>query len=453
MPSRSNILVLLFLTIIAAGCSDTNKTVGLTDSGLTCPESVPASTTVERSELKKIVTSIDKKERLDIKANKSKQALLNFACRTPLNPLPWYIMGQFYEGDGNRKFEMSAYEKSLEAFDNSSEPFEKSLTSFGRSLEMTFDLKIERNMKFVMMGKLVREYIKRKNYLEAEAILERAIKELGEQGAFANLMAELQHKKGNIEGAIVLYKRALDSEGTLWESEESKENQIERNRAISTWGLGIVYFDENKKLEAAEWFERSIKYWERMDRLDFLGGLYFDLARYEDAIRVFKRIKVIDPDYIKVHRRIGKVFLASGKYEKAAESVKEYLKYKPDDPIAWNDLGRSQLGLKHYPSAARALQRAVAMVPTEGVYQHNLGLAYYALGRHSDAQIAFRNAIKSNKNRKVVLDSWNYLAHASADKGDRESAIEAYEWLRKNNKAYANKFKKDHGDVMVNLQQ
>jgi len=80
-----------------------------------------------------------------------------------------------------------------------------------------------------------------------------------------------------------------------------------------------------------------------------LGVAYGRLARWEEAIAVYKNLILIRPDYTaKAYLSLGVAYDAIGHIEEAIDVYKEVIKIKPDDEIPYLGLGVAYVRLARW---------------------------------------------------------------------------------------------------------
>ncbi|HXI83896.1 MAG TPA: trypsin-like peptidase domain-containing protein [Verrucomicrobiae bacterium] len=70
-----------------------------------------------------------------------------------------------------------------------------------------------------------------------------------------------------------------------------------------------------------------------------LGGTYYMLEFYADAVEAFRQSIKLKPDYEASWQCLGVAYLALQKYAEAVAALQQSIKLKPDDPSAWYFMG------------------------------------------------------------------------------------------------------------------
>ncbi len=70
-----------------------------------------------------------------------------------------------------------------------------------------------------------------------------------------------------------------------------------------------------------------------------LGNAYFDLRRFDEAIKWYELAQQQDPDNIKVNNDLGTAYYASGKVDESIRILERSLQMQKDEPVALMNLG------------------------------------------------------------------------------------------------------------------
>ena len=73
--------------------------------------------------------------------------------------------------------------------------------------------------------------------------------------------------------------------------------------------------------------------------LDFLGGVYRGLNRYNDAIEAYRQALRIDPKDAIGWLSLGDTYYRLERYNDAIEAYRQALRIDPEDASAWKSLG------------------------------------------------------------------------------------------------------------------
>jgi len=241
------------------------------------------------------------------------------------------IMGAVYAGRQN-------YEKSLESF---KEAYNASPTSSQRP-----------------MISLVRAYVRANKLNEAHDFLD-SVLELNKNNNNARLLkAEIHLLQGEINLAIQVYKKAIDTDPSLI----------------------LAYYN--------------------------LAKVYLRLGKADDALSVLDDGIATSPENIALLMAIAGIFEGKGEYGKAIDKYEKIIRIKPDDLIAINNLASL---LSEYRDDEDSLNRAFklassfqdAAIPQ---FIDTLGWIYYKQGKYQEAnELILKAAEKSPKDVGILF--------------------------------------------------
>lgn len=96
---------------------------------------------------------------------------------------------------------------------------------------------------------------------------------------------------------------------------------------------------------------------------NILGGIYKELAQFDDAINEFRKAISINPDYASAFHNMGNVFKTQGKIEEAIESYKMVLEIKPDFLETILMLGKCFKKIGRISESTQCFERASVLDP------------------------------------------------------------------------------------------
>jgi Flp pilus assembly protein TadD len=94
-----------------------------------------------------------------------------------------------------------------------------------------------------------------------------------------------------------------------------------------------------------------------------LGGTYYMLQFWDDAVESFQHAIKLDPDYEPSWACLGTTYLAVHKYAEAIAACQQAIKLKPDSAVAWRDLGNAYDEIGRKDEARDAFRRAKELKP------------------------------------------------------------------------------------------
>ncbi len=103
-------------------------------------------------------------------------------------------------------------------------------------------------------------------------------------------------------------------------------------------------------------------------------------GRMEDAIRRYREVSALRPDYIAAPVNLGNLLLGLNRLDEAQESFTVALDIDRNNPAAHYGLGQIALATRNYAEAIRQFQATLAQVPDANRVHYSLAMAYRGLG-------------------------------------------------------------------------
>lgn len=169
--------------------------------------------------------------------------------------------------------------------------------------------------------------------------------------------------------------------------------------AEALYGLGSVYLQQQKTVEAREAFERATKlqphYPDTLPNAwNNLGLLATRDGRTEDAISYFQQALKLRPDYLIALENLGNAYREQKRWEDARQTLQHAVAVAPADPEANYSLGMVFAQLNQSDRAYDYLQRALKLRPAYPEALNNLGVLYLRTGRADKAVESFEQCIQ-----------------------------------------------------------
>jgi tetratricopeptide (TPR) repeat protein len=144
------------------------------------------------------------------------------------------------------------------------------------------------------------------------------------------------------------YERAIELLEELYKNHPDLE--VEKILVKSLYAYG-GYLNDDYVLE----YEKSINYFTRIIEInpnDYrayynLGIAYYNLERFEEALKSYRIAISIKPDYKHCYYNIGLIYESTGKFEKAAEAYEKALGIDPNYIYAMHSLKAVKLKLEN----------------------------------------------------------------------------------------------------------
>ena len=118
-------------------------------------------------------------------------------------------------------------------------------------------------------------------------------------------------------------------------------------------------------------------------------------GRTEDAMRRYRLVAALQPDYIAAPVRLGNLFLGLNRLEEASESFKAALEIDRNNPAAHYGLGEIALSGRNYSEAIQHFDQVLEQVPSANRVHYSLAMAYRGLGdvERAKAHLALQGTV------------------------------------------------------------
>jgi len=131
----------------------------------------------------------------------------------------------------------------------------------------------------------------------------------------------MSFEDGNLEEAILYYKRALD---------------INADYHIACNNLGNAYRRRGDAEKAIRFYQRAVELEPRNASYHYnLGLTYFDVGDYENALIALRKAVVFDPEDAEAQLDLGETYYIMGERNKALEHFEIFLSLRPQAPNAF----------------------------------------------------------------------------------------------------------------------
>lgn len=95
----------------------------------------------------------------------------------------------------------------------------------------------------------------------------------------------------------------------------------------------------------------------------FLGNFYYDIGRYDGAIRWYEEALELDPTDVNVSTDLGTSYLHVGNTDRAIEVYKKSLSLQPNHPQTLQNLGIAYSNIEKFAEAAETWNRLIENHP------------------------------------------------------------------------------------------
>ncbi|MFN8459105.1 MAG: tetratricopeptide repeat protein [Anaerolineae bacterium] len=125
-----------------------------------------------------------------------------------------------------------------------------------------------------------------------------------------------------------------------------------------------------------------------------LGVAYQENERYEEALKAWQSVEILEPDYPDLHLRLGEAQVGMGRLDRATRSFEQALKANPHSPQVHYAVGEL---LRHRGEIEQAYPyylKVTSLDPKHGLAWLRLGQLYEQARRSKDATQAYQRAAK-----------------------------------------------------------
>jgi tetratricopeptide (TPR) repeat protein len=116
-------------------------------------------------------------------------------------------------------------------------------------------------------------------------------------------------------------------------------------------------------------------------------------GQFAEAIVIYNRIILLEPNLPGVHSNLGNIFSTLGRFTEAEKAFRKAILLKPDFAVAYSNLGNTLKDLGRLQEAEAAHRYAIALNPGLPEAHSNLGVTLVALGKFDEAEKAYHHAI------------------------------------------------------------
>ncbi len=196
--------------------------------------------------------------------------------------------------------------------------------------------------------------------------------------------AQVQRKKGNLDKAIVLLRKAIELDP------ESPYLQRE---------LATIYLQNKEGARAIEVLEEVLrKHPNDIKALIIYGGIKQVRKENKDAIAAYEKILALDPKQERVYSLLGNLYTEAGDYTRAKVTFMRLTKNFPASYAGHYYLGRINAKQGNVKEAEREYNKALELVPDRLEPRFALINLYKDLGKTTKIIQLYEDILRSNPN-------------------------------------------------------
>ena len=168
--------------------------------------------------------------------------------------------------------------------------------------------------------------------------------------------------------------------------------------------LGINYFNNDRKEEAAKYFRKvTMLSPESPDAFNNLGAILEDLGQLRESKLALEKALVLKPGFPQAHNNLGNVFQQEHKFQRAITEYEKAIHNKPDFTEAYNNLGNTLFKIGEYQEAKRIFLRIIELDPNSFETCEKLAALYQREDEGSLAISYFEKALEIRPHEQRVL--------------------------------------------------
>ena len=156
-----------------------------------------------------------------------------------------------------------------------------------------------------------------------------------------------------------------------------------------------------------------------------LGRLLMGEDRAEEAIDVFKRGLVADPESTRIYNSLGGAYIVLGRHDDAIASHQRYVQLAPSEPDAYDSLGLSYQWAGRYDEAVQQYTHAIALDPGFDVARVHLANLHFQQGRYREAIREYRRYIEVAPSDRERARGYALIAYVHLQKGELDLSAKA----------------------------
>jgi tetratricopeptide (TPR) repeat protein len=247
---------------------------------------------------------------------------------------------------------------------------------------------------------------------------------------FAGVSETYEVGRNYLSFGSVFYERGYLEQAEAFFRLAEKE---EPAAAEPLYALGSVYLEQQKRKEARECFERTLRSAANYpatlpNAWNNLGILAAREGNTDEAIGFFQKALEINPDHPVALQNLGNAYRQKKEWDAARKTLEHALALNAGDAEANYGLGMVYAQLNDTGRAYEYLQKALAARPAYPEALNNLGILYLRTGRAAEAKKSFEESIRVAPGFE---QAYLNLARLYAIEGDKAKARATLEQLLK----------------------
>lgn len=220
--------------------------------------------------------------------------------------------------------------------------------------------------------------------------------------------AQIQRKKGNIDQAVVLLRRAieLDPESVYLQRE-----------------LATVYLQNKESAKAIEVLAEVLRrHPNDIKALIIYGGTKQVRKENKDAIAAYEKIIALDPKQERVYSLLGNLYLELGEDERAKATFERLIENFPSSYAGRYYLGQIYAKQGNFKQAERQYKKAISLIPDRHEPRYKLINLYKQQGKTNEIIQLYEDILRVNPNNiRAAIELGLYYRQLGMKSASRKS--------------------------------
>ncbi|XP_064011708.1 protein O-mannosyl-transferase TMTC1 isoform X1 [Pogoniulus pusillus] len=248
---------------------------------------------------------------------------------------------------------------------------------------------------------------------EAEEVYKAGIENCPESSDLHNNYGVFLVDTGAPEQAMSHYKQAI---------------RLSPAHHVAMVNLGRLHRSLGQNKEAEAWYKRALKVSRKAEILSPLGALYYNTARYEEALQVYREAAALQPSNREIRLALAQVLAVMGRTKEAEKLTSHILSEDLECLECYRLLSAIYSKEEHYAKALEAIEKALQLKPKDPKVISEL---FFTKGNQLREQNLLDKAFESYK-RAVELNpeqaqAWMNMGGIEHIKGSYVTARGYYE--------------------------
>jgi tetratricopeptide (TPR) repeat protein len=277
---------------------------------------------------------------------------------------------------------------------------------------------------------------------DSQSLWTRALARTFDNSLAHNSLGAEFFRKGDLEGAVLHYRMALEIRPDYPGARSNLGNVLELmgyvNEAIAQYrdaleiepdyagarsNLGLALFKKGEVDEAIAQYRKALKTEPgNAAALSNLGLALFKKGEVDEAIAQYRLALKIAPDFKEALFDLGKALLRKGDFAEAMACLERTLNLSQDPSAKWLGLGNVFLQKGDLDEATACYRQATAVNPRSTDAYSNLGVAFVQKGRIREAIASWEQALEIAPDQVYVQNNLAWTLATTSDASLRNGA-------------------------------